>query len=379
MNVDDKDNAIASAEQAGLYYSSNSELGYTRQIKEEEHIFLDTNGKQLKGKRELKRIEDMRIPPAWTDVWICEEKNGHLQATGIDAKKRTQYIYHSIWTQLRSEAKFDKMASFGKILPRIRDKYFEDIAEEGNERQNNLPYRRVMALIIRLLDTTFIRIGNETSRDDEKATYGLSTMQDEHMEFEPTEITNEEDKWYDAQVGGKFTFVGKSSKKHEIEINDEEIVDLPALIMMCKDAKKGKSDDLFLYFDENGNTNDVKAYHVNEYLQKVSGEKYTAKDFRTWGGTKLAAKSLTDFKKKDDKKQRKKNVTKMVKEVAVKLGNTPAVCRGSYIHPRFINDYLKGSFFRLWKESEGEQIYLLGKMKATSSGIWKIDKFKHLY
>ena len=148
MNVDDKDNAIASAELAGLYNSSNSELGYTRQIKEEEHIFLDTNGKQLKGKRELKRIEDMRIPPAWTDVWICEEKNGHLQATGIDAKKRTQYIYHSIWTQLRSEAKFDKMASFGKILPRIRDKYFEDIAEEGNERQNNLPYRRVMALII---------------------------------------------------------------------------------------------------------------------------------------------------------------------------------------------------------------------------------------
>ena len=364
MNVDDKDNAIASAELAGLYYSSNSELGYTRQIKEDEPIFLDTNGKPLKSKREIQRASELRIPPAWTDVWICDKKNGHLQATGIDAKKRTQYIYHSIWTQLRSEAKFDKMASFGKVLPRIRDKYFEDIAEEGNERQNDLPYRRVMALIVRLLDTTFIRIGNETSRDDEKATYGLSTMQDEHMEFEPTEITNEEDKWYDAQVGGKFTFVGKSNKKHEIEINDEEIVDLPALIMMCKDAKKGKSDDLFLYFDEHGNANDVKAYHVNEYLQKNSGEKYTAKDFRTWGGTKLAAKSLTNFKKKDDKKQRKKNVTKMVKEVAVKLGNTPAVCRGSYIHPKFINDYLKGSFFRLWKESEGEQMYPLSENES---------------
>ena len=364
MNVDDKDNAIASAEQAGLYYSSNSELGYTRQIKEEEPIFLDTNEKPLKSKREIKRASELRIPPAWTDVWICDKKNGHLQATGIDAKKRTQYIYHPIWTQLRSEAKFDKMVSFGKVLPRIRDQYFEDLAYDGNEKQNDLPYERVMALIVRLLDTTFIRIGNETSRDDEKATYGLSTMQDEHMEFEPTEITNEEDKWYDAQVGGKFTFVGKSNKKHEIEINDEEIVDLPALIMMCKDAKKGKSDDLFLYFDENGNANDVKAYHVNEYLQKISGEKYTAKDFRTWGGTKLAAKSLTNFKKKDDKKQRKKNVTKMVKEVAVKLGNTPAVCRGSYIHPRFINDYLKGSFFRLWKESEGEQMYPLGENES---------------
>ena len=298
MNVDDKDNAIASAEQAGLYYSSNSELGYTRQIKEEEPIFLDTNGKPLKGKRELKRIEEMRIPPAWTDVWICEEKNGHLQATGIDAKKRTQYIYHSIWTQLRSEAKFDKMASFGKVLPRIRDKYFEDIAEEGNERQNDLPYRRVMALIIRLLDTTFIRIGNEASRDDEKATYGLSTMQDEHMEFEPTEITNEEDKWYDAQVGGKFTFVGKSNKKHEIEINDEEIVDLPALIMMCKDAKKGKSDDLFLYFDENGNANDVKAYHVNEYLQNISGERYTAKISERGGGPNLLQNHLPILRRK---------------------------------------------------------------------------------
>ena len=360
MNEDDKDNAIASAERAGLYYSSDSELGYTRQIKEEEHIFLDANGKPLKGKRDLKRIEEMRIPPAWTDIWICSEKNGHLQATGIDAKKRKQYIYHNIWTQLRSEAKFDKMSSFGRVLPKIRERYFDDLANEGNKKQKDLPYERVMALIVRLLDTTFIRIGNETSRDDkEKATYGLSTMQDEHMDFEPTEITDDADKWYDSQVGGKFTFVGKSNKKHEIEINDEEIPDLPALVMMCKDAKKGKNDDLFLFYDENGNEQDVKAYHVNEYIQDISGEKFTAKDFRTWGGTKLAAKSIAEFRKKDDKKQRKKNVTKMVKEVSIKLGNTPAVCRGSYIHPRFLNDYLRGSFFRLWKETLGEQMYPL--------------------
>ena len=181
MNEDDKDNAIADAEQAGLYYSSNTETGYTRKTNEKEQFFFDISGKPLKAKREIKRVSELRIPPAWTDVWICDKKNGHLQATGIDAKKRTQYIYHPIWTQLRSEAKFDKMASFGKVLPRIRDKYFEDIAEEGNEKQNYIPYRRVMALIIRLLDTTFIRIGNEASRDDEKATYGLSTMQDEHM------------------------------------------------------------------------------------------------------------------------------------------------------------------------------------------------------
>ena len=360
MNEDDKDNVIASAEQAGLYYSSNSEPGYTRQIREDNTIFLDIDGKNLKGKRELKRIDEMRIPPAWTEVWICDKKNGHLQATGIDAKKRTQYIYHEIWTQLRSEAKFDKMSSFGRTLPKIREKYFEDLAQEGNKKQKDLPYERVMALIVRLLDTTFIRIGNETSRDDkEKATYGLSTMQDEHMDFEPTEITDDQDKWYDSQVGGKFTFVGKSNKKHEIEINDEEIPDLPALIMMCKDAKKGKEGDLFLFYDENGNEQDVKAYHVNEYLQEISGEKFTAKDFRTWGGTKLAAKAICQFKKKDNKKQRKKNITKMVKEVSSTLGNTPAVCRGSYIHPRLINDYSKGSFFRLWKETLGEQMYPL--------------------
>ena len=360
MNQDDKDNAIAAAEQAGLYYSSNSESGYTREIKEEKQIFLDLNGKLLKAKRELKRLEELRIPPAWKDVWICEKKNGHLQATGIDAKERTQYIYHPIWTQLRSEAKFDKMTSFGRALPRIRDRYFEDLALEGDKKQKSLPYERVMALIVRLLDTTFIRIGNETSRDDkEKATYGLSTMQDEHMDFEPTNITDEDDKWYDSQVGGKFTFVGKSNKKHEIEINDEEIPDLPALIMMCKDAKKRKSEDLFLFFDEHGKPQDVKAYHVNDYIQDISGEKFTAKDFRTWGGTKLAAKKITEFRKKDDKKQRKKNITKMVKDVAKILGNTPAVCRGSYIHPRFINDYLKGSFFRLWKETLGDQMYPL--------------------
>ena len=360
MNQDDKDNAIAAAEQAGLYYSSNSESGYTREMKEEKQIFLDSNGKPLKAKRELKRLEELRIPPAWKDVWICEKKNGHLQATGIDAKERTQYIYHPIWTQLRSEAKFDKMTSFGRALPRIRDRYFEDLALEGDKKQKSLPYERVMALIVRLLDTTFIRIGNETSRDDkEKATYGLSTMQDEHMDFEPTNITDEDDKWYDSQVGGKFTFVGKSNKKHEIEINDEEIPDLPALIMMCKDAKKRKSEDLFLFFDEHGKPQDVKAYHVNDYIQDISGEKFTAKDFRTWGGTKLAAKKITEFRKKDDKKQRKKNITKMVKDVAKILGNTPAVCRGSYIHPRFINDYLRGSFFRLWKETLGDQMYPL--------------------
>jgi len=365
MNVDDKDNAIASAEMAGLYYSSNSELGYTRQIKEDGHIFLDTNGKPLKGKRELKRIEEMRIPPAWADVWICEKKNGHLQATGIDAKKRTQYIYHPIWTQLRSEAKFDKMVSFGKVLPKIRDQYFEDLAYDGNEKQNDLPYERVMALIARLLDTTFIRIGNETSRDDkEKPTYGLSTMQDDHIEFGSTEITEESDKWYDGQIRVELTFVGKSSKKHKIVVDDNEFPDLAAIAMWCKEKGQNKEGDVFIFFDENGNEQDVKAYHINEYIQDSCGEKYTAKDFRTWGGTKLAAKSLTDFKKKDDKKQRKKNVTKMVKEVAVKLGNTPAVCRGSYIHPRFINDYLRGSFFRLWKESEGEQMYPLSENES---------------
>ena len=174
MANEKKINAIADAEQAGLYYSSNTEDGFTRQIKGEEQIFVDSKGKAVKGKRDLKRIDEMRIPPAWTKVWICKEKNGHLQATGIDAKKRTQYIYHPIWTQLRSEAKFDKMSTFGRTLPKIREKYFEDLAYEGNKKQHDLPYERVMALIVRLLDTTFIRIGNETSRDDkEKATYGL--------------------------------------------------------------------------------------------------------------------------------------------------------------------------------------------------------------
>ena len=365
MSNEKKINAIADAEQAGLYYSSNTEEGFTRQIKGEEQIFVDSKGKAVKGKRDLKRINEMRIPPAWTEVWICKEKNGHLQATGIDAKKRTQYIYHSIWTQLRSEAKFDKMSSFGRALPKIREKYFEDLAADGNKKQNGLPYERVMALIVRLLDTTFIRIGNETSRDDkEKATYGLSTMQDEHIEFASTEIPEEEDKWYDGQVRVKLTFVGKSNKKHEIVVDDDEVPDLAAIAMMCKDAKKGKGEDLFLFFDEEGNEQDVKAYHVNEYIQAISGEKFTAKDFRTWGGTKLAAKKITEFRKKDDKKQRKKNITKMVKEVAKTLGNTPAVCRGSYIHPKFTNDYLRGSFFRLWKETLGEQMYPLSENES---------------
>ena len=147
-------------------------------------------------------------------------------------------------------------------------------------------------------------------------------------------------------------------------IFDVEIVYLRALVMLFNDAKLGLCYDLFLFFDEEGKRNDVKAYHVNEYIQEISGEKFTAKDFRTWGGTKLAAEKLINFRKKDDKKQRKKNITKMVKEVSTKLGNTPAVCRGSYIHPRFINDYLRGSFFRLWKETIGEQMYPLSESES---------------
>ena len=133
MANDKKINAIADAELAGLYYSSNTEPGYTRKVNEEEQTFFDVRGKPLKGKREIKRAEELRIPPAWTDVWICDKKNGHLQATGIDVKKRTQYIYHPMWTQLRSEAKFDKMPSFGRVLPKIREVYFEHIAEEGSQ------------------------------------------------------------------------------------------------------------------------------------------------------------------------------------------------------------------------------------------------------
>ena len=153
----------------------------------------------MKGKRDLKRIEEMRRPPAWTEVWICKEKNGHLQATGIDAKKRTQYIYHPIWTQLRSEAKFDKMSTFGRTLPKIREKYFEDLHMK-EIKECDLPYERVMALIVRLLDTTLSELETKLQDDKEKATYGLSTMQDEHIDFEPTEITDDHDKWYDSQV-----------------------------------------------------------------------------------------------------------------------------------------------------------------------------------
>ena len=305
----------------------------------------------LTGKKTLEHIEGLKIPPAWTDVWICEDNKGHLQATGVDKKGRKQYVYHPLWTKLRSAAKFDKMVEFGHILPVIRRQYDLDLRVEGNSRQMMMPKERMLAALVRLLDTTFIRIGNETYREANQH-YGLTTLLDDHCTFEYDDnVLPDEEKWYDGQLVGWFTFVGKSGKDYTVMVHDERYPDLVALMLESYNLKAEGKNDLFVYVDEEGTPRDITSKMVNNYLQNIAGFRFSAKDFRTWRGTELAANGLAKARKRLNNKERKKMVTKVVKEVSARLGNTPAVCRSSYIHPAFLEDFMAGRFYGKWKQA----------------------------
>ena len=349
------DDSIASAELAGLTYVSDSDPGFSRQQRGEDTVHVSVNGRVLSSSKKNERIEGLKIPPAWTKVWICEDRKGHLQVTGVDKKGRKQYIYHTLWTKLRSEAKFDKMVEFGHTLPVIRRQYDLDLQVEGNPKQMMMPRERMLAALVRLLDTTFIRIGNETYRKENQH-FGLTTLLDDHCTFEYDDnVLPEEEKWYDGQLVGWFTFVGKSGKNHTVMVHDENYPDLVALMIESYNLKAEGTNDLFVYVDEGGTPRDIKSRMVNDYLQNIAGSRYSAKDFRTWRGTEMAASGLAKTPKRLNKKERKKRVTKVVKEVADRLGNTPAVCRSSYIHPLFLDDYMAGRFHRKWKQAHSPE------------------------
>lgn len=306
---------VESSRQAHLRYVSDARPGITRKKRGKSFQYFDADGKRVRDEDTLARIKSLAIPPAWTEVWICPTANGHLQATGRDARKRKQYRYHPRWRQVRDETKYERMKLFGAALPGIRERVEQDLALAG------LPREKVLATIVRLLETTFIRVGNEEYARENKS-FGLTTLHDKHVEVAGAKV--------------HFEFKGKSGKMHSIDVEDRQ---LARIVKKCRDVP---GYELFQYIDEEGNHRSVDSADVNEYLQAITGEPFTAKDFRTWAGTVLACALLREFDACNSQRQAKKNVVEAVKRVAERLGNTPAVCRKCYVHPAVIESYMGG-------------------------------------
>lgn len=306
---------VKSAAAAGLDYISDDVPGIRRVRRGKGFSYVSPDGKPIHDKDELARIRALAIPPAWTEVWICPLPNGHLQATGRDAKGRKQYRYHVSWGQQRSDVKYTRMLLFGAALPGIRQRIDADL------RLPNLPRQKVLATVLRVMELTFIRVGNREYARANKS-FGLTTLRDRHVQ-----ITG-------AQV--RFSFNGKSGVSHDIQVHDRR---LSRIIKQCRDVP---GYELFQYYDEHGDRQAVGSGDVNTYLREITGQDFTAKDFRTWGGTILAARELRQMWPTDSKK-RKRNITQAIRSVAGCLGNRPATCRKYYVHPAIVDAYADGS------------------------------------
>ena len=299
-----------------LRYVTDEQPGIRRVKVRNGFKYVDPDDKVVRDRATVNRIKAIVIPPAWTDVWICPRADGHLQATGRDQRGRKQYRYHAGYRAAREEAKFDRLVAFGKALPRIRKAVARDLAKSGLSR------RKVLAAVVKLLETSLIRVGNEEYAK-ENGSYGLTTMRDRHVEVDGGLI--------------RFKFKGKSGIVHEIDVRDRR---LARIVQECQDLP---GQELFQYLDDDDQVRDIGSDDVNDYLKDVAGEDFTAKDFRTWAGTVLAALALKEFEVFDSETQAKRNVMSAIKSVAGKLGNTPAVCRACYVHPRVIDAYLQGT------------------------------------
>jgi DNA topoisomerase-1 len=304
------------AEEAGLRYVSDEQPGYTRKTKGEDFEYFDTDGKPIRDEQRLLRIKRLAIPPAYTDVWICPSSNGHIQATGRDARRRKQYRYHERWREVRDENKYEKMAMFGEALPKIRKRVNQDLSLPG------LPRDKVLATVVQLLERTFIRVGNEEYARENKS-FGLTTMKDRHVDVKGANM--------------RFSFRGKSGIKHEVDVNDRRVA---KIVVKLQDLA---GQDLFQYVDEEGKVCDVTSQDVNDYLKEITGQDFSAKDFRTWAGTVLAAIALNAIGAFETKKQAKANIKDAVTAVSKLLGNTPAICRKCYVHPAVFESYLSGN------------------------------------
>src|SRR5713101_4765843 len=319
---------LEAAEDAGLRYVTDEQPGFSRKRKGEEFEYSDSDRKPIRDEQRLLRISHLAIPPAWSDVWICPSPNGHIQATGRDGRTRKQYRYHERWREIRDENKYDRLVNFGKALPKIRRRLKKDLALTG------LPREKVLATIVQLLERSLIRVGNEEYARENKS-FGLTTLQDRHVDVKGSKL--------------RFRFRGKSGRLHEVDVTDRRIA---RIISKLQDLP-GQS--LFQYVDDGGSVHEITSQDVNEYLREVTGEDFTAKDFRTWAGTVLATISLSATGAFETKKQAKATLKQAIGAVAKILGNTPAVCRQCYIHPAVLEAYLNGNAINGFKPNTQEE------------------------
>ncbi len=298
-----------------LRYVTDNKPGFTRKLQGKHFAYFDRKGERITDDTVIERINKIVIPPAWKRVWISPYANGHMQATGIDARGRKQYRYHQFWNELKQQEKFSHVLDFASALPRIRRHINESLELKG------LPKEKVMATVIWLLEHTLIRVGNIEYKEENNS-YGLTTLTNRHVHIKSSNID--------------FSFVGKSGVKHKVHVSDKKIANI---IRRCQELP---GQDLFEYIDDDGKPNDVTSHDINEYLKAITGKDITAKDFRTWGGTVAAASLLDKAGISDEEKSAEKTITETVKRVAEHLRNKPATCRKYYIHPTIFEAYTNG-------------------------------------
>jgi DNA topoisomerase-1 len=323
--VDVKD----AAEYAGLAYVSDESRGIRRRRSGKAFRYESDTGGRITDAATLKRIKALAVPPAWTDVWICPKANGHIQATGRDAKGRKQYRYHARFREIRESTKYHRTLAFAKSLPAIRRKVLEHLGLRG------LPREKVLATVVHLLEATLIRVGSDEYARTNKS-YGLTTLRSRHVQTEGSAL--------------RFNFKGKNGKIWKLKVQDRRIA---KVIRACQELP---GQELFQYIDENGEPRDVTSSDVNDYLREISGDDITAKDFRTWHGTVLAALALQGFENFDGQVGAKRNIRDAIKTVAARLGNTPTICRKCYIHPEIITTYVEGSLLLEVKDKVEEEL-----------------------
>ena len=312
-------NPSESAKSAGLRYVTDAQPGIHRRRHGKGFRYIDHDGNAVRDPETLRRIRSLVIPPAWSAVWICQNPKGHLQVTGRDAKGRKQSRYHARWRAVRDETKYERMMIFASALPAIREQVEHDLSLAG------VPRPKVLATIVRLMEVTHIRVGNEEYARENRS-YGLTTLRNKHVEVSGSNVT--------------FKFQGKSGIRHTIDITDRR---LARIIQRCQDLP---GYELFQYVDRDGTTHSVDSGDVNEYLRQISNQDFTAKDFRTWAGTVLTCRMLRQLEAFESQTQAKKNVVQAIKQVAVHLGNTPSVCRKCYVHPAVIDTYFSAGMIR---------------------------------
>lgn len=330
------------AKGAGLRYVSDESPGITRIKAGKGFAYVSPQRTPIKDEATIARIKSLALPPAYRDVWICPDANGHIQAVGRDARGRKQYRYHTRWREVRDENKYDRILDFAQALPKIRARTKRDLKKPG------LPREKVLAAVIQLMEKTLIRVGNdEYARANDS--YGLTTLRDKHAKVTAKTV--------------HFQFRGKSGVPHEIKLDD------PQLAKIVRDCQDLPGYELLQYVDEDNVVRDIGSADVNEYLRDIAGESFTAKDFRTWAGTVLASQALQEVKAFDTQAEAKRNVVAAIEKVAEQLGNTKAVCRKCYIHPAVLNAYLDGSLVETLKQRAAAMAKSMNKLRPEESAV----------